>query len=283
MFYTIIALLIIDLLPYTMTTEQLEASLLKATQCHDYLISLTNSLKWTHQACLANMSLFKQKEWESHERTIYQSCSTIVSLFSEIEPVIIKEPALKRIYESQNTSGQFYLWKLYAENTIKVIDLGQQLAKNRIDDAATLEKKMDNYRGYLPLITAKLANSGNYFNTFTSLVLEKKALGQLHADCNEYTQLLNRQYLHQKKGQCWIQAHASIDKLYIHFEKQLKDTQHYEHTNVEKIKQIKKTLMEINYEKSILSRMQQREKNQLPASTPDLADEMAKLYVQRKI
>lgn len=280
-----------------LSKEQLETMLSKVERSHEFLIGLTTSLSFTHKEYLEKAHLFTEKEWQHQELVIYEHCSTVLSILNEIEQSLsLLEPEehheLKKIYESRNISGCLKGWKLYAKNTITVIDLGQNLAFMSASKAGAafekqlalmpaaeavrfLEKRMSDSRYYLELVIGRFPDCGNYFVIPTAYLLQKKALMQLHLDCNKYTQILNNIYLSAKKQEQWHEANDCIDKLDIHFESQLKDTKRYEPDSKDKIAQIERVLRDIGYEKSKLAFIRRSEKSYPRLVQADPADEAA--------
>lgn len=261
-----------------LTKEKIETLLNAVDRSHDHLIGLTKSISWTHKEYISKAPLFKENEWQHYESTIYEQCSNISSILNEIESSLVslkKDHEFKVLYENRDISGSFKAWKLYAENTITVIDLRKQLAfapsSNAVDP---LENKMKECRHYLELVIARFPNTGNYFLIPTTIVLQHQALLQLHVYCNNYTKLLNSLYLTAKQQGQWHEANQFIDKLYAHFQNQLKDTKRYEPDDKGKIACIEQVLIDTGYEKSKLSYLE-RHKKHLISSQPDVVDGMA--------
>lgn len=234
----------------TLTSKKdLESALQHVESAQTYLIGLTNSLNRTHKASLVNPRLFVEEEWKRHEFSIHQNCSTISSILSEIQQglaLLDKDHELNKIYHQKNISGQYELWKLTAENTIKAIELRRQLKFSLsfsstfsvLDTLAGLEKKIAEHRYYLEWVIGRFPNSLNFFLNASSELLQRQAFIQLHTYYNQYTHLLNHHYLVAKKNASWSEAHKMIDKLSHHFEQMLLDSKRYEPKNNEKIEQM---------------------------------------------
>ena len=261
-----------------LTKEKIETLLNKVERSHEHILGLTKSISVTHEEYIRNAYLFKEDEWQHYESTIYEQCSNISSILNEIELSLVsleKSHMLKVLYESRNIGDSFKSWKLYAENTITVIDLRKQLtfapSSNTVEP---LENKMSEYRHYLELVVARFANTGNYFLIPTTIVLQQQALLQLHVYCNKYTKLVNSMYLTAKQQEQWHKANELIDKLHTHFQNQLKDSKRYEPDDKGAITYIEQALKDTSYEKSKLTLLE-RHKKHLTSAQPDTVDGMA--------
>ena len=256
------------------------------------LVNFTGGFRENHRKFLNTAFSFSESDnkqewidWHSNAIFIKSLCFTISTLQQELHEYIKTlndEDTYKKIYERKNLSNQFSLWKIYADNTIKVVSLWEDIEKPRppqetIDSYRELIAK---FHDYFILITAQLPNSGNAFIIDTQLYLQQHAFHTYVPFSTKYIKLLNDNYMTARNEGRYTDAYQILDEMQTHVSRLLKVCKRCDDKNETGIADIEKMARHIQGERTNLSYLEKNLKNLKKMTTEDVANKLSDLKVK---